>query len=77
VAKIALLMPKLDANTLKVMRVLESHPGLDSLEIASRAEVSVSEAELSLRRLRELGLLTGENIYSLNGAALSSMLEAA
>jgi hypothetical protein len=70
-------MPHLDDDTLRVMKVLEAHPALDALGIASRAELSVTATEMSLKALQKLNLLTGQQVFSLNGARLSSMLAAA
>lgn len=74
-------MPHLDDYTLKVLRVLERHTSLDALQVAALAEVSVSSAHDALSRLVELGLVTqhdhGDALYSLDGAALSAMLEVA
>lgn len=70
-------MPHLDDNTLRVMEVLERHPALDTLQIASRAELSVSAAIRALKELADLRLLTGDEVYSLNGTTLNELLETA
>lgn len=70
-------MPHLDDNTLKVMEVLESHPALDALQIASRAELSVSAVGQALAELAKYGLLKGDGVYSLNGSTLNELLETA
>lgn len=71
-------MPHLDDNTLKVMEVLERHRALDVLQIASRAELSVSAASRALEELTEHQLLTeNDGVFSLNSRALSQLLELA
>jgi DNA-binding IclR family transcriptional regulator len=74
-------VPHLDDNTLKVLRVLEQHKSLDVLQVAALAEVTVSAAHEALGRLVALDLVTqrdhGDDLYSLDGAALSRMLEVA
>lgn len=69
-------MPNLDDNTLRVMEVLERHPALDMLQVASRAELSVSATGHALEQLRSFELLLGDNVYSLNEAKLNELLEA-
>jgi DNA-binding IclR family transcriptional regulator len=68
-------VPHLDDNTLRVMEVLARHPALDTLQIASRAELAVSAAGQALEQLRNLDLLTGDSVYSLNEAKLNELLE--
>lgn len=73
-------MPHLNDNTLKVLRVLERHRELDVLQIASLGEVSVSAANEALEQLLALEVVIRHDhgdLYSLNGAALSRMLEVA
>jgi hypothetical protein len=69
-------MPHLDDNTLKVMEVLERHPALDVLQIASRAELALSATDDALRQLRGFDLLVGDSVYSLNDAKLNELLQA-
>jgi len=52
---------------LEVLRVLEEHPSLDHLQIAARAELSVTEATNSVRALAEEHILTDkEGVFSLD-----------
>lgn len=71
-------MPHLEENSVRVMRVLENHPALDALQIASRAELSVTSTHQALEELKKFGLITTDaGIYWLDSKTLSQMLEAA
>jgi DNA-binding IclR family transcriptional regulator len=62
-------MPHLSESALKVMEALKQHPALDSLQIASRAEISVSEAEAGIGELDSHGLIKDDHgVYSLDGS---------
>jgi hypothetical protein len=71
-------VPHLNDNAIKVMEVLERHPRLDTLQIASRAELSVSAAGAAIEELAQHSLVTDDDgVYSLNTAALGELLETA
>jgi DNA-binding MarR family transcriptional regulator len=61
-------VPHLSESTLKVMEALKQHPALDLLQIASRAEISVSEAAGAVDELNDNRLIrSDQGVYSLDG----------
>ena len=78
-ARSAVIMPHLDPNAVRVTEVLDRHRALSLLQIASRAELSVSAASKAIRELARHDLVVeGEDgVYSLNAAVLNKLLETA
>ena len=71
-------MPHLEPNAVRVTEVLDRHRALNLLQIASRAELSVSAASEALNELASHGLVMDDDgVYSLNAAVLSELLETA
>jgi len=68
----------LSKGALRVMEVLERHPALDTLQIASRAELRVSVAANAVAELAHYGLVEDENgVYSLKASAVEKLLQTA
>lgn len=75
-------MTHMDETTLRVLRVLENHRRLDSLQVASTAGIAVSAAEQALHDLEDRGLVRTNAepryiSYSLDQKALSKQLQLA
>jgi len=68
----------LDDASVKVLKVLEDHPKLDMLQIASHAEIVPSVVRESIRGLVSRHLLKdARGVYSLDKAALRALLASA
>lgn len=77
-AEDGVIMPHLDPNAVRVTEVLDRHRALSLLQIASRAELSVSAASEALSELASHDLVIDEDgVYSLNAALLNELLETA
>jgi hypothetical protein len=78
-ARGVLIMPHLDPNAVRITEVLDRHRALSLLQIASRAELSVSATSEALDELAgyELVLIDEDGVYSLNVAVLNELLETA
>src|SRR5258708_317420 len=71
-------MPHLDQNAIKVTEALERHPALSLLQVASRAELSVSAATEAVAELAAHGLIQDDDgVFSLDTTVLSELLETA
>jgi hypothetical protein len=69
-------MPHLSEGALKVMEVLKRHRALDLLQIASRAEISVSQAVAAVEELAQYRLNKEEDgVYSLDANDVETVEE--
>ena len=65
----------LDDVSIKVLRVLEEHPKLDTLQISSHAMIAPSVAGATIQRLVSRNLLRDTlGVYSLNKDSLRELL---